>query len=372
MMALGAAANPVVFLHGWNSDASIWDSMKGLLVSDAGYASTNLFALDYYADNNSDSACTTSTDIKEVAEFCAREIKEFYLRHGSQPVDLVCHSMGGLIARSMLEYGMIEPQCLRRYIPIATPHYGVAINEALLVNFQARQMYCGSDFLWDLAARWQFLRKRFGETLCISGINTDVSLGSSTAYGDGLVECWSAALGDEPCRYVKKHHASSPWSDPIYQCKSTGTDAYKLVRGFLAGGTAIPQGDLDFTPPTTAMSQGAVFLQVVEPGPRPVSYADKAGLERIARVFTNAVTGAKVDTPTVYHGSTGTSGLGNGVELVAGTLPAATYDATILRSTTTGPFVAHGIPVMGGRTTVVRVITTGKLQLKPQTFLLIN
>ena len=119
------------------------------------------------------------------------------------------------------------------------------------------------------------------------------------------------------------------------------------------------------------MSQGMVFLQVVSPGPKPVSYA-KANPKRIAHIFTNAVTNAKAATTTNYHGTTGTSGLSNGVEFVMGTLPASTYNVSVLDSSSTFSFLVRGVPVIGARTTVVRFVTNGSLQLKPQTFLLVN
>ena len=299
------ALRPVVFLHGYDlnssSDAgSVWNNMIKLLKSDAGYAESDLHAYSYYSSafgNNK------NTPIRTVAESVANEIAELYYENGMQPVDLVAHSMGGLIVRAMLAYNLIDRQCLGRFITLGTPHYGQNMendNSLDLAGKQADQMKYGSIFLWELADAWHFNGKTLPNTLCIAGVYDT----KNNSRWDGLVHVWSAALGDAPCRYVNKCHApilssststGSFWgaliggiltggiggiilgglggaaagkadaTDVLYQCtKGTSDDVYVLVKWYLRYGYAYPQSSLSYSPPAAVTETGGLFYQITD------------------------------------------------------------------------------------------------------------
>jgi len=68
---------------------------------------------------------------------------------GQERLVLVCHSMGGLVARAWLaKHGA---RSVARVVTIASPHNGTAL-AALGLGENARQMRRGSDFLRALAA----------------------------------------------------------------------------------------------------------------------------------------------------------------------------------------------------------------------------
>ena len=129
--ALAANANPIVFLHGWNSGGDLWDSIKTLAAKPEseggmGIPAADMIALSYYAASNKVEyglGCSVYTPIQEVATNAARVIKAFQIEK-DRPVDVICHSMGGLVFRSMVADGLIDETVVRRYITLGTPHYG--------------------------------------------------------------------------------------------------------------------------------------------------------------------------------------------------------------------------------------------------------
>ena len=363
LLAGSLTANPVIFLHGWNSDSGIWKDLRGLLVSDAGYAGEDLYALNYYASKNSDSSCTISTDIRTVAAFVAREIETFYAeRGGTQAVDLVCHSMGGLVARSVLAQGLVERAHLRRIVTLATPHFG----QDATISYQAQQMKYGSLFLWELAEAWQFNWKNNRETLCVAGI-ADKTNGS---YWDELIHCWSAALPDQPCRYVEKSHTgggiSSIWfTKPIiYKCDDgVSDDVYRLVKSFLLTGRVLDQGELTYKkPPAAIAATGGFFYQIVRTDRTPVAYASSKS--KLVTPFTREDTGATV-TPDYYEHGYEDEAQQKGVEFIFGTLPVAPYTLRVTASASTEAFSVTNVPVRPGQVTIARLRADGKAQMEP-------
>jgi uncharacterized protein (TIGR03437 family) len=134
-------------------------------------------------------------------------------------VDLVAHSMGGLIARSYLsglqDGGSLQPPVnprIRKLVLIATPNFGSFLAEnwasSIPAGTQSAEMIPGSAFLWDLAT-WnqQGDDLRGVDALAIAGDATCCDLGSwylpsdwfepadLPNAGDGVVSLSSASLG---------------------------------------------------------------------------------------------------------------------------------------------------------------------------------
>jgi len=124
-------------------------------------------------------------------------------------VDLVGHSMGGLIARSYLAglqtNGSLSPPInprVRKFIEIATPNFGSylaadGVNNFLYGSFfgaQTREMVPASAFLWNLATWNQWLDDLRGvDALALIGnAGTDGNLPNNS---DGVVSLTSASLG---------------------------------------------------------------------------------------------------------------------------------------------------------------------------------
>jgi uncharacterized protein (TIGR03437 family) len=116
-------------------------------------------------------------------------------------VDLIAHSMGGLIVRSYLaglQSGSAPPSPpsnprIRKFVQIATPNFG-SFQATDLLGSQTAEMIPGSAFLWNLAT-WN----QRGDDL--RGVDTLAIIGNGGTFGnisnasDGVVSLTSASLG---------------------------------------------------------------------------------------------------------------------------------------------------------------------------------
>lgn len=134
-------ATPIVFIHGWNGDvgAFITDSNEGVYASlkNAGMIpSEDLFAWDY-KDKNYEGPTYHIIDKVNLGQtsglfntICHAISKKLEDNIACTRVDLICHSMGGLMARifdayeSYLSEIAYRQGMIRRIITIATPHEG--------------------------------------------------------------------------------------------------------------------------------------------------------------------------------------------------------------------------------------------------------
>jgi triacylglycerol lipase len=93
IVALGAAApasahDPILFVHGWNSNSSTWTTMVGRFQADGWTAAE----LNNWSYNTSQSNATTAGQI-------ATKVDQILAATGAPKVDLITHSMGGLSSR---------------------------------------------------------------------------------------------------------------------------------------------------------------------------------------------------------------------------------------------------------------------------------
>jgi len=169
-------------------------------------------------------------------------------------VDLVAHSMGGLIARAYLsglqQTGVFTPLLdpkVHKLVQLATPNFGSFLT-ALLSGTQTTEMTPGSEFLWSLAT-WN----QWGDDL--RGVDALAVVGNQgTHYApgqrdDGVVSVTSGSLGfarpDARTRVVPYCHvpvAALSLISLIVNCSGSGIafidDAShlsaRIVRSFLA------------------------------------------------------------------------------------------------------------------------------------------
>src|SRR5829696_350578 len=84
--ASAQAAEPILFVHGWNSSGSVWNTMISRFQAD-GF--TNLNNWSY---NTAQSNRTTASQI-------ATKVDQIRAATGAAKVDIISHSMGGLSSR---------------------------------------------------------------------------------------------------------------------------------------------------------------------------------------------------------------------------------------------------------------------------------
>jgi pimeloyl-ACP methyl ester carboxylesterase len=192
-----------------------------------------------------------------------RRLAERLHREGTAPVDLVCHSMGGLVARAALG---LAPDRIASIITLGTPHRGAyaplqalrgvygtvrrlaQLDPVLSAEDLATQVFNGFPSLYDMlpraaqpdwlsAANWpssgpqargEELRRTAAlqlpeapdRMICIAGTAQPTVTGASvvndelrytlSTHGDGTVAVSSAALPGHTCLYVRLAHSELP------------------------------------------------------------------------------------------------------------------------------------------------------------------
>ncbi len=172
-------------------------------------------------------------------------------------VDVVAHSMGGLIVRSYLSgkqsvSGVFSPPAtpkIRKAVFVATPHFGSFIADSLLADVflfagvQTNEMKRASQFLWDLAT-WN----QFGDDL--RGVDAVSVVGNAgpSQQGDGVVYSTSASLDFAirgRTRVVDYCHIPFDSFGGLVGCNepgiayvdSTSHSTYQIVSSFLMNST---------------------------------------------------------------------------------------------------------------------------------------
>jgi pimeloyl-ACP methyl ester carboxylesterase len=174
-------------------------------------------------------------------------------------VDLVAHSMGGLIARAYLAgksqtSGVFFPPAnpmVRKLVAIGTPHFGSF--QAGYIGIQESEMALGNQFLWDLAT-WNQGQDDLRGVDALAIIGNAGTYGTSNNASDGVVSLTSGSLGfvepDQRTRIVPYCHIPPDFFTDLgigMSCNDPEGIAYidnpshltaQIVRSFLAGTTA--------------------------------------------------------------------------------------------------------------------------------------
>ncbi|CCK27995.1 lipase [Streptomyces davaonensis JCM 4913] len=129
---------PVVLLHGFIDNRSVFVLLRRSLAQHGRHRIESL--------NYSPLTC----DIRTAAELLGRHIEEICARTGSRRVDVVGHSLGGLIARYYVQRlgGDLR---VRTLVTLGTPHSGTKVVPLANAHPIVRQMRPGSAVLEELA-----------------------------------------------------------------------------------------------------------------------------------------------------------------------------------------------------------------------------
>lgn len=278
----GAVKPPVILLNGWqlgflnSCPISTVDESFGSL-AEALYADG--VPAVYYFDNCKESP---NDAIENLGSKLGQTIDAIRFDTGVQvpQVDLIGHSMGGLIIRSYLaglgRDGSLSPRLnprVRKAIQIATPNFGSFVAMNVLANLlgpQTAEMKPGSSFLWRLAT-WNAGGDdlRGVDALAIIGNGSYTTDARPAKSSDGVVTTTSASLGfaRDSSRTRILPYCHSEFGRPsqfVVDCQgegiATAVDTVKIIRSFLGNTTAWQS--IGTTPPqdTRLSRYGGMFL----------------------------------------------------------------------------------------------------------------
>lgn len=132
--------DPILFVHGWNSSGSTWDTMVGRFLAD-GYSPDELMAFSY---DTSQSNRTTAADI-------ANRVAALLDANDATQVDIIAHSMGSLSSRHYVKFlgGMDGP--VDTWVSLGGPNHGTD-TAYFCFSTACSEMRPGSSFLDELNA----------------------------------------------------------------------------------------------------------------------------------------------------------------------------------------------------------------------------
>ena len=136
----GARRNPVVLLHGFAMNRTQWLYMARRLRR-LGHGP--IYGLNYFSFTRVGAAG------KRLDRFIDEVLAQEHGREGPLAVDIVAHSMGGLVARFYIER-MGGADKVQRLVTIGTPHRGTRFGRFGLGLPGARDLVGGSPLLADL------------------------------------------------------------------------------------------------------------------------------------------------------------------------------------------------------------------------------
>ncbi|MFD3336743.1 lipase family alpha/beta hydrolase [Streptomyces sp. NPDC058700] len=145
---IGAGRRPVILLHGYMDNRSVFVLLRRALTRHGRDCVESL--------NYSPLTC----DLRTAAEVLGRRVDEIRTRTGHAEVDIVGHSLGGLIARYYVQR-LGGDSRVRTLVMLGTPHAGTTVAPLADAHPLVRQMRPGSEVLRELAEPAPGCRTRF-------------------------------------------------------------------------------------------------------------------------------------------------------------------------------------------------------------------
>lgn len=142
------AERPVVLLHGFIDNRSVFVLLRRAL---ARHGRRHLTSLNY---------SPLTRDLRTAAELLGRHVEEICARTGQREVDIVGHSLGGLIARYYVQR-LGGDHRVRTLVTLGTPHGGTAVAPGAGLHPVVRQMRPGSTLIAELRRPAPGCRTRF-------------------------------------------------------------------------------------------------------------------------------------------------------------------------------------------------------------------
>ena len=175
--------DPILFVHGWNSSGSTWDTMVSRFLADD-YAPNELVAFSY------DTSQSNRTTAQEVAD----QVDALLAATGADQVDIIAHSMGSLSSRHYLKFLGGADGPVDTWVSLGGPNHGTD-TAYFCWSTACRDMWPGSSFLDALNADDEtpgdIVRYATWWSPCDAVINPD----SSVPVSGGAVNTQTACIG---------------------------------------------------------------------------------------------------------------------------------------------------------------------------------
>ncbi|MFF5369194.1 esterase/lipase family protein [Streptomyces sp. NPDC013187] len=142
------AKPPVLLLHGFIDNRSVFVLLRRSL---AQHGRQQIESLNY---------SPLTCDIRAAAELLGRRVEELCERTGARQIDIVGHSLGGLIARYYVQR-LGGDRHVRTLVTLGTPHSGTRVVPFANAHPIVRQMRPGSSVLEELTAPAPACRTHF-------------------------------------------------------------------------------------------------------------------------------------------------------------------------------------------------------------------
>lgn len=142
LLAQGAAASahdPILFVHGWSENESLWTTMIGNFERE-GWTREELYNWRY----------RTSQSNVTIAGLVESKVAEIRRRTGATKVDLITHSMGGLSTRYYIK-NRAGIETVDDWVSLGGPNHGTTTANFCLET-SCVEMRIGSTFLNELNA----------------------------------------------------------------------------------------------------------------------------------------------------------------------------------------------------------------------------
>lgn len=135
--ATASAADPILFVHGWSSSGSVWNTMIGRFQAD-GF--TRLYNWNY---NTAQSNATTAYQLRD-------RVNSIRAATGAAKVDIITHSMGGLSSRYYAKF-LGGTTSIDEWVSLGGPNHGTNLAAICwIVQTSCVEMTAGSSFLANL------------------------------------------------------------------------------------------------------------------------------------------------------------------------------------------------------------------------------
>lgn len=241
----------VVFIHGFNS-TPIQNAALLAPLHDAGFpCGTFAYPNDY--------------TIRYASQLLSSELRRFRQQYPHRRVVLVCHSMGGLVARACVEDSLYDPGNVDRLIMIAPPTHGTVLAH-FAVGTDVWEHWLSRKEGWP----WQRVRDSIvdglGEAACdlcpqsdflteldSRPLNPRIRYTVLLGTGAQLSEAQLDWIRDSVCRAVAKMPGGSSTAGDL---KKFLSDIDELVDGKGDGVVAVKRGRLNGVSDTVVMQFG--------------------------------------------------------------------------------------------------------------------